>query len=78
MHNSLHHNLADVEAKKKGNSERDVQAQAFSNTLSDRLPKVKTRELGETLTDLKAARPVLTLFPRLAVIKPGSRYAHPP
>ena len=77
MDNSLHHNLADVEAKKQGNSERDVQAQAFSNTLSDRLPKVKTRKVGEILTDLKAAPPVLTVFPTLAVIKPGSRYAHP-
>ena len=77
MHNSLHHKLPEVEAKKQGNSKRDVQAQAFFNTLSDRLAEVKVAKVGETLTDLKAAPPVLTLFPTLAVIKPGSRYTHP-
>ena len=77
MHNSLHHKLPDVEAKRQGNRVRDVQAQAFSDTLSDRLAEVKVGKVGETPTDLKAAPPVLTLFPTLAVIKPGSRYTHP-
>ena len=77
MHNTLHSNLAEVEAKKQGNRVRDVQTQEFSVTLSDRLPKVKTRKVGEILTDLKAAPPVLTRFPTLAVIKPGFPSAHP-
>ena len=29
MDNTLHHNLAEVEAKKQGNRVRDVQAKAF-------------------------------------------------
>ena len=37
MFNTLHHNLAEVEAKKQGNRVRDVKAKAFSDTLSDRL-----------------------------------------
>ena len=56
---------------------RDVKAKAFSDTLSDRLAEVKVGKVGETLTDLKVASPVLTLFPTLAVMKPGHRLAHP-
>ena len=77
MHNTLHHNLAEVDAKKQGNRVRDVQAQAFSDTLSDRLAEVKVGKVGETLTNLKAASPVLTLFPTLAVMKQADRSAHP-
>ena len=56
---------------------RDVQAKAFFDTLTDRLAEVKVWKVGETLTDLKAPSPVLTLFPTLLVIKPAQRSAHP-
>ena len=56
---------------------RDVKAQAFSDTLSDRLAKIKVAKVGETLTNLKAASTVLTLFPTLAVMKPADWSAHP-
>ena len=56
---------------------RDVHAKAFFDTLSDRLAEVKVGKVGETLTDLKAASPVLTLFPTLAVMKPAYRSAQP-
>ena len=56
---------------------REVQAKAFSDTLSDRLAEVKIAKVGETLTDQKAASPVLMLFPTLAVMKPAHRSAHP-
>ena len=46
MHNTLHHNLAEVDAKKQGNRVRDVQAQAFSDTLSERLAEVKVATLA--------------------------------
>ena len=77
MHNTLDHNLAEVEAKQQGNRVRDVQAKAFSDTLSDRLDEVEVGKVGETLTDLKAASPVLTLFPTQAVMKPAYRSAQP-
>ena len=77
MHNTLHHNLAEVEAKRQGNRVRDVQAKPFSDTLSDKLAEVKVGKVGETLTDLKAASPVLTLFPTQAVMKPAYRSAQP-
>ena len=38
---------------------------------------VKVGKVGETLTDLKAASPVLTLAPTLAVMEPAHRSAHP-
>ena len=56
---------------------RNVQAKPFSDTLSDKLAEVKVGKVGETLTDLKAASPVLTLFPTLAVTKPAHRSAQP-
>ena len=77
MYNTLDHNLAEVEDKKRGNSVRHVNAQAFSDTLSDRLAEVKVGKVGETLTNLKAASTVLTLFPTLTVMKPALRLAHP-
>ena len=73
----MYNTLAEVEAKKQGNRERDVQAQAFSDTLSERLAEVKVGKVGETLTNLKAASPVLTLFPTLAVMNAAYRSAHP-
>ena len=77
MYNTLDNNLAEVEAKKQGNRVRDVQAQAFFDTLSERLAEVKVATVGETLTNLKAALPVLTLFLTLAVMKPADRLAYP-
>ena len=56
---------------------RNVQAKVFSETLSDSLAEVKFGKVAKTLTDLKAASPVLTLFPTLAVMKPAHRSAHP-
>ena len=46
-------------------------------TRSDRLAEVKVGKVGETLTDLKAASPVLTLFLTLAVVKPAHPSAQP-
>ena len=66
-----------MQAKALAKTLRDVQAQAFSDRLSDRLAKVKVGKVGETLTKLKAASPVLTLFPTLAVMNPAHRSAHP-
>ena len=77
MYNTLHHILAEVEAKKQGNRVGDLQAKEFSDTLSDRLAEVKVGTVGETLTNLKAASTVLTLFPTLAVMKPAHPSAHP-
>lgn len=50
--------------------DNDVEAKAYSDTLSDRLAEVKAEKVGETLTDLKAVSPVLTLAPTL-VSAPG-------
>ena len=69
--------MQSVEAKQQGNRVRDVQAKAFSDTLSDKLAEVKVGKGGETLTDLKAASPVLTLFATLAVMKPAHPSAQP-
>ena len=77
MYNTLHHNLAEVEAKKQGNKVGDLEVKAFSDTLSDRLPEVKVGTVGETLTNLKTASTVLMLFPTLTVMKPAHRSAHP-
>ena len=77
MHNTLDHNLAEVEAKKQGNRLPDVQAKAFFDTLSDRLAEVKVGKVADTLRDLQAASSVLTLFPTLAVMKPAHRSAEP-
>ena len=77
MHNTLDHNLAEVEAKKQGNRLLDVQAKAFFDTPSDRLAEVKVGKVADTLTDLQAASSVLTLFPTLAVMKPAHRSADP-
>lgn len=38
---------------------------------------VKVGKVGETLTDLKAALPVLTQAHTLAVMQPANRSAHP-
>ena len=38
----------------------------MAKTLTDRLEEVKAGKVGETLTDLKAASPVVTLAPTLA------------
>ena len=42
MDNTLDHNLAEVEAKKQANRVRDEQAQAFSDTLAERLAEMKS------------------------------------
>ena len=77
MHNTLDHNLAEVEAKKQGNRLLDVQAKEFFDTPSDRLAEVKVGKVADTQTDLEAASSVLTLFPTLAVMKPAHRSADP-
>ena len=77
MHNTLHHNLAKLKDKKQGKRVRDVQAEAFSDTLSNWLVDVKVGKYGETLTKLKVASLVLMLFPTLAVMNPAHRSAHP-
>ena len=54
-----------------------MEAKGFFNTLSDRLAEVKLAKVGEILTNLKATSPVLTLLPKLAVMKPARRSEHP-
>ena len=73
MYNTLHHNLAEVKAKKQGKRVRDV----FSNTLSDWLVDVKVGKVGETLTKLKGASLVLMPFPTLVVMNRAQRSARP-
>ena len=43
----------------------DVEAQALAETLADRLEELKAGKVGNTLTNLKAASPVVTLAPTL-------------
>ena len=54
-----------------------MEAKVFFNTLSDRLAEVKLGNVGEILTNLKATSPVLTLLPKLAVMKAARRSEHP-
>ena len=54
-----------------------MEAKEFFNTLSNRLAEVKLGKVGEILTNLKATSPVLTLLPKLAVMKPARRSEHP-
>ena len=61
--------MQSVEAKKPGDTLRDVEAEAFAETLADRLEKLKARKVGETLTDLKAASTVVTPASTLAEMK---------
>ena len=60
--NTLLHSLAVVQAKKPGYTMRNMETEA----LVDRLVEVKTGRVGQTLSDLKAASPVVTLAPTLA------------
>ena len=69
--------VADTLPEVKAKALRNVQAKAFSETLSDSLAEVKFGKFAKKLTDLKTASPVLTLFPTLAVMKPAHRSAHP-
>ena len=58
-----------VEAKKPGDTLRDVEAEGLAETLADWLEELKAAKVGETLTDLKAASPLVTLAPTLAEMK---------
>ena len=77
MYNTLHHNLAEVKAKKQGKRVRDVEAHVFSDTLSDWLVDIKVGKVGETLTKLKGASLVLMPFFTLVVMNRAQRSAHP-
>ena len=57
--------MQSVEAKRPGDTLRDVEAQALAETLADRLEELKAGKVGNTLTNLKAASPVVTLAPTL-------------
>ena len=43
-----------------------MEAEVLAETLADRLEELKAGKVGETLTDLKAASPVVTLATSLA------------
>ena len=58
-----------VEAKKPGDTLRDVEAEALAETLADRPEELKAAKVGQTLTDLRAASPLVTLAPTLAEMK---------
>ena len=60
--NTLHHSLAGVQAKKPRNTMRDMEAEA----LVERLAEVKAGKVVQTLTDMVAPSPVVTLAPTLA------------
>ena len=60
--NPLLHSLAVVQAKKSGETIRNMEAKAFV----ERLAEVKVGKVGMTLTDLKNAPPVVTLAPTSA------------
>ena len=59
--NTLHHSLTEVEAGKPGKTHRNVQVEALADKQADRLAEVEVCKVGKTLTDLKAALPVLTI-----------------
>ena len=65
--------MQSVEAKKPGDTLRKVDAQpphrALAESLADWQEELKAGKVGETLTDLKAALPVVTLAPTPADIK---------
>ena len=46
-----------------------MEAEEFAETLADRQEELKPGKVGETLTDLMAASPVVTLAPTLAEMK---------
>ena len=56
--NTLHHSLAEVEAEKRDNTLRDLEAKALADTLAYRLADIKYREVCKTLNDEKGASPV--------------------
>ena len=60
--NTLHHSLAVVQAKKPGGTMRNMETGA----LVDKLAEVKTGKVCKTLSDLKAASPVVTQASTLA------------
>ena len=53
--NTLHHSLAEVEAEKRGDTLRDLEAKALADTMADRLAEVKYGKVGKTLNDEKGA-----------------------
>ena len=53
--NTLHYILAEVEAEKRGDSLRALQAKALADTVADSLAEVKNGEVGKTLKDEKGA-----------------------
>ena len=65
--------MQSVEAKKPGDTLRDEEAQpphrALAESLADCLEELRGGKVGQTLTDLKAASPVVTLAPTLAEMK---------
>ena len=77
MYNTLDHNLAEVEAKKTRQQTARWQAKAYFDTLCYRLAEVKLGKVGQILTNLKAASPVLTLLSTLALMKPARGSEHP-
>jgi len=52
---TMHYSLAEVETETPGDTLPDVEAEASSNTLAARLPKVKPKKVDQTLTDVKGA-----------------------
>ena len=46
-----------------------IEAEALAETLADRLEELSAGKVGQTLTDLKAASPVVTLAPTIAEMK---------
>lgn len=60
---TLHHSLTEVE---DGDTLLDVEAEALADTLTERVVEVKAGKVCETLTDLRAAPPVVTLAHTIA------------
>ena len=70
--NTLLHSLAVVQAKKPGDTMRNMEAEV----LVDRVAEVKVIKVGQLLNDLKAASLVVTLAPLWRKWRPSDLVKH--
>ena len=55
---TMHYSLAQAQFKIPGETLRDVETDALADTLPDTLTELKSKKVGETLTDVKIASEV--------------------
>ena len=58
MSSSMHYSLAQAQLQIPGKTLRDVETNALANTLPDTLAELKSKKVGETLTDVNIASEV--------------------